>query len=129
MRGAVLRAMGGGLVVATLALLPAAASAGDRGRGEQLYAKHCVVCHALEPEFHKEGPSLYRIWGRRAGTVPYFGRYKGLRGATFSWDEKTMDAWLADPRALVSGKDSAMTLRVENAQDRADLIAFLKTLR
>jgi cytochrome c len=116
---------------AATAIMPASAAlaAGDEARGQQLYDKHCLVCHTLEPEFHKEGPSLYKIWGKRAGAVPYFGKYKALKGANFVWNEKTMDEWLADPRALVGGKDSGMTFRLENAQDRADVIAFMRTLK
>jgi cytochrome c len=107
----------------------AADAAGDKTRGRELYEKHCLVCHTLEPEFHKEGPSLYRIWGKRAGTVPFFGKYKALKGSDIVWNEKTLDEWLADPRRLVGGKDSGMTFRLEDARDRQDVIAFMKTLR
>jgi cytochrome c len=110
-------------------LAPAAAlAAGDTAHGQQIYDKQCLVCHSLEPEFHKEGPSLYKIWGKRAGTVPFFGQYKALKGATFVWDEKNLDAWLADPKALVSGKDTGMTFRLVDPVERAHVIAFLKTL-
>lgn len=58
-----------------------------------------------------------------------FAGYKGLRGADFVWDERTLDAWLADPRGLLDGKNTAMTLRLNDAGQRADVIAYLKTLR
>lgn len=102
---------------------------GNKDRGRALYDKQCLVCHALEPEFHKEGPSLAGIFGKRAGTVPFFGKYKALKGSDLVWNELTLDQWLANPRALVAGKDTGMTLQVSEAQDRADLIAFLKTVK
>jgi cytochrome c2 len=45
------------------------------------------------------------------------------------WDERTLDAWLADPRGLLDGKNTAMTLRLNDAEQRDDVIAYLKTLR
>jgi cytochrome c2 len=88
--------------------------------------KLCAVCHSLAPEFHKEGPSLSGFWGRKAGTAPFYGGYQSLKGATFVWNNTTLDAWLADPRGMTGGKDTKMTVRVTDADQRADLIAYLK---
>jgi cytochrome c len=106
-----------------------AGAAGDKERGKAVFESQCAVCHETAPEFHKEGPSLAGVYGRRAGTAPFFAGYKGLRGADFVWDERTLDAWLADPRGLLGGKNTAMTLRLNDAGQRADVIAYLKTLR
>lgn len=124
------RALAAAIAAALLiAALPAAASAGGNVRaGQQVYDKHCLVCHAVQPEFHKEGPSLAGIYGRRAGKAPFFTGYKALKGSTIVWDEQTLDAWLADPRGLVGGKDTGMTFRLEDPQARADVIAYLKGL-
>jgi cytochrome c len=43
------------------------------------------------------------------------------------WDETTLDKWLTDPSALVPG--TKMMFSVDDAQDRADVIAFLKAAR
>lgn len=108
----------------------AASEAGNVSRGRQVYDKQCLVCHSLEPEFHKEGPSLHKIWGKKAGSVPYFGKYKGLKGASgIVWNEKTLEQWLTDPRAMVDGRDTGMTLRLEDPQQRADVIAYLESLK
>lgn len=47
-----------------------------------------------------------------------------LKVAGFSWNEATLDAWLADPERLVPGQK--MGGSVPAAQDRADMIAYLK---
>ena len=104
-------------------------AAGSIERGKVVFENQCAVCHATTPEFHKEGPSLAGVYGRRAGTAPFFAGYKGLRGADFVWDEHTLDAWLADPRGLLNGKNTAMTFRLSDAGQRADVIAYLETLR
>ena len=72
-------------------------------RGQTVFEHQCAVCHSTVPEFHKEGPSLAGVYGRRAGKAPFFAGYKGLRGSIV-WDERTLDEWLADPRALLGGK-------------------------
>lgn len=98
--------------------------AGDFERGRDLY-RACAVCHALAPGLHTSGPSLAGVTERQAGTAEGYERYSpGLRDAGFAWDEAALDAWLADPRAMIEG--TYMSFRgVEDATARADLIAFL----
>jgi cytochrome c len=47
-----------------------------------------------------------------------------LKASNIVWNEATLDQWLTNPQALVPG--TKMILSVPNAQDRADVIAFLK---
>lgn len=119
------------VLAAVYALWPAhiADAAGSSDKGKAVFEHQCAVCHSTVPEFHKEGPSLAGVYGRRAGKAPFFAGYKGLRGSDIVWDERTLDDWLADPRALLSGKNTTMTLRLDDPGQRADVIAFLKTLR
>lgn len=123
---ALFTAMAGAMLL--LCLPPAARADGNARAGQKVYDQHCLVCHAVEPEYHKEGPSLAGVFGRRAGKAPFFTSYKALKGSTIVWDAQTLDAWLADPRGLVGGKDTGMTFRLEDAQARADVIAYLKGL-
>src|SRR3546814_11195027 len=71
------------------------------------------------------GPSLAGLWDRPAGRVDDFERYSaGLRSADFDWDAAVLDAWLADPRAMIP--DTRMVFRgIPAERDRADLVAFL----
>lgn len=68
------------------------------------------------------------VYGRRAGSVPFFAHYRALRGLDIVWDDQTLDGWLADPRAF-AGRDTAMSVKLPDAQARADVIAYLKTLK
>ena len=115
----------------SFAAVPSAgpASAQSASRGADIYNRQCLVCHATAAEFHKEGPSLAGVYGRKAGAAPFFAGYKGLKGADFVWNETTLDTWLADPRRLLAGRDTGMTLRVADPAQRADLIAYIRTLR
>ena len=107
-----------------LAASPAIA-AGDPEAGARAY-RACAACHSLEPGRHMTGPSLARIWGRRAGSATGFTRYSpALRSADIVWDEQTLDAWLANPLKLVPGNRMTFT-GIDDARARADLVAYLK---
>jgi cytochrome c len=94
-------------------------------RGARAYGT-CAACHSLKPGVHLTGPSLASLWGKKAGSVDGFVRYsKALKAADLTWDENTLNAWLADPQALVPG--NYMTFRgLKDDKARVDLIAFLR---
>jgi cytochrome c len=100
-------------------------SAGNASRGEQLFSQMCTGCHGLDAG--KEGPRLRGVFGRAAGGVGKFPYSEAMKKARLVWDEATLDKWLTDPDSVVAGTD--MAFRLENAQQRADIIAYLKTLR
>lgn len=99
-------------------------AAGDAANGARAF-RACAACHSLEPGRHKTGPSLSGVLGRKAGTAAGFRRYSpALKGADVVWDETTLDAWLADPQALIPGNRMVFT-GLTDAQVRADLVAYL----
>jgi cytochrome c len=72
------------------------------------------------------GPSLAGLWHRKAGSLASFTRYSpALKASGISWDDATLDAWLADPQRLVPGNTMPFA-GIEDAGQRHDLIAFLK---
>ena len=100
---------------------------GDAARGAALF-RFCAACHSLEPGIHLTGPSLGRVWGRRAGTVEGFTRYsEPLARANVVWDAATLDRWLEDPQTVVPGNTMTFQGLKERLQ-RADLAAFLKAV-
>ena len=101
-----------------------AETTGDPKRGEALYQQKCKACHSVED--NSTGPRHKGVFGRRAGTVSDYRYSLALEDQDFTWDDKTLDAWLADPSAVVTG--NLMGMSVQLAQDRQDLIAYLKTL-
>lgn len=110
--------------VALSAPLPVVA-AGDADAGARVYGV-CAACHSLEPGRHMTGPSLAEVWGRGAGSVDGFGRYSGaMREAEIVWDEQTLNAFLADPQALIPGNRMQFG-GIGDAETRADLVAFLE---
>lgn len=98
---------------------------GDDARGARLYESRCGGCHSADA--NRTGPAHRGIFGRRAGTVPGFDYSPALRASRLVWDARTLEAWLADPERTIPGQ--AMGYRVDDARDRADLIAYLRDLR
>jgi cytochrome c len=96
-------------------------AAGDPDHGAKVYHE-CMICHSLDK--NGIGPSHRDVFGRRAGSVLDYSYSAALKGANIVWNETTLDHWLTNPQELVPG--TKMMFSVGDAQDRADLIAFLK---
>ena len=98
--------------------------AGDATHGKLVFEKRCSVCHAMETERGREGPKLAGVFGRRAGSVAGFAYSAGLKNSGLTWTEADLERWLSDPDLVVP--DSNMDFRVPKAEERRDLIAYLK---
>jgi cytochrome c len=98
---------------------------GNAARGQALYVAQCMACHAVDA--HKTGPAHRGVFGRRLGSAPGYQYSDELAASRMRWTAQTLNAWLADPEDLVPGQ--RMGVQVDDAQDRADLIAWLASLR
>jgi cytochrome c len=99
--------------------------AGDAARGRQIFAP-CRTCHYPEKGYgHHNGPSLFAIFGRRAGTQQGFPYYsQALKRSDLVWTPELLNVWLANPTTFLPGT-SMVFVAIPGAQDRADLIAYL----
>lgn len=102
-----------------------AVSGGDPMRGKATFDRRCTGCHAIDAD--REGPRLRGAFGSRAGTKPDFAYSDNLKKSGIVWTDTTLDRWLQDPDATVPG--NAMDFSVPKPQDRADIVAYLKTLK
>ena len=102
-------------------------AAADPVRGATIF-QACAACHSTEPGVHMTGPSLARIWQRKAGTVEGFARYsEAMKHVELVWTEKTLDPWLSDPEKFIPG--TSMTFPgLRDSQARQDVIAYLKAV-
>lgn len=103
------------LVISKASALPSAA------HGEELY-QSCQDCHSLDT--NDVGPKHRGVFGRKAGSVPDYNYSAALRNSGITWTDVTLDKWLTDPQKLVPG--AKMFFHLDSAQDRADVIEFLK---
>ncbi len=111
-------------MAAWVALGSTAHAAGEIERGAAA-SRNCLACHSFAPGQHLTGPSLGGLWGRRAGTAAGFARYsEALKKSGIIWDERSLDAWLRNPAALVPGNTMPFG-GIADAGTRADLLAYL----
>ncbi len=124
MRMNTLLTLGLGLAIATVG--SSAFAGGDAANGKKIFNKRCKLCHSTESGKNKMGPYLAGIFGAKSGTTT-FSKYKGLKGSNYVWNEKNLDQFLANPKKFV-GKRS-MSFKLKKANERADVIEYLKTLK
>jgi cytochrome c len=102
-----------------------AQSGGDAERGSSLYASDCAECHSVREGKDKKGPSLYGIYGAKAGQRPGFKYSDTMLSSQIVWNAENLSRYLADPRAVVPNGKMKTDAAVSDAQERADLIAYL----
>lgn len=101
---------------------------GDPIAGEVLFKARCLGCHEHNSERNALGASLVGVMNRKAGTLPGATFSRALTESGITWNEASLDKYLAAP-----SKELPLTLMTAHeipiAKERADIIAYLKTLR
>lgn len=87
----------------------------------------CADCHSTKSG-DGVGPGLQGIVGRAAGAHGGFKYSPAMAHAGLVWDAKTLDAFLAHPKAVVPGTTMDFA-GVDDAAERANLVAYLATLK
>lgn len=111
----------------TFATATAAVEPGDAARGKYVFYQ-CRVCHYVEKLApHDNGPNLHNLFGRKAGTAPGFEFYSAaMKQSGIVWSPQYLDTWLANPTTFIPGTSMIFPQGIPDAQDRADLIAYLQ---
>jgi cytochrome c len=95
--------------------------------GPTLFKQQCATCHTnnlTDPV--RQGPSLFGVIGRRAGSVDGFHYSAGFAKADFVWDDAKLDAWITNPQAMIPG--AVMAYQQAKPETRVAIIAYLKEL-
>ena len=103
------------------------AMAADVEAGKVAFKK-CALCHTTEPGKNKIGPSLFGVVGRKSGSVDNFSYSEAMKNFDHTWDDETLDTYLADPRTVVPGTKMIFP-GIKDKTERDDVIAYLETLK
>jgi cytochrome c len=100
----------------------------DDSQGAQIFRK-CAVCHSSNPDSGgRAGPTLYRIFGRRAGSVADYPYSRALRDSDLVWTEATLDDLFEHgPDQMTPGSKMPLQ-RIPNAHERAELLSYLRRI-
>ena len=95
--------------------------------GERAYQK-CYACHSLEgPDPTTQGPSLMGILGRAVAAEPGFAYSPAMRAYAARqprWSRGSLDAFMADPQAVVPGNEMGF-FGMADAEERRTLLEYL----
>ena len=95
--------------------------------GEKVFKK-CKACHMVgEGAKNRVGPELTDVVGRPAGTAEGFKYSSAMQDAGkggLVWDDTSLHAYLADPKALVPGNKMTF-VGLKKDKDRDAVIAYL----
>jgi len=108
-----------------LALGLAGASPSHAADGARLFNLQCKTCHG--PKSTPMGPTLTGVAGADIAGRDDYAYSAGLKAKTGTWTDAALDAYLAKPMAFAPG--TRMMVAVPNAETRAALVTYLKTLK
>ncbi len=93
-----------------------------------LFSKGCSACHTLNfNSSQRQGPTLDRVIGRKAGSIKNFPYSDGLKNAEWDWTPERLDKWLINPQDVIP--DSYMLYRQTDPIVRKKIINFLQSDR
>ncbi|MCS0631230.1 cytochrome C [Telluria mixta] len=111
-------------------LMSAGCAVAQTNVGEQnlspLVKNSCAYCHTFSKGGpNGQGPNLYGLIGRKAGTAPGFeyspAFLKALEGKV--WTKELLDAWLSDTQKVAPG--TLMTYFLDDPKLRKKIVGYM----
>lgn len=119
------------LLLMILSYLPVFAYAQDQSinltNGEIIYKRRCSICHIIDNNRNRIGPSLNNIIGRKAGALPNFNYSSAMKQAGnqgLVWNKDNLIKYLSGPQAMIKGNRMANIPFTKN-ENLDDLIAYI----
>ena len=108
---------------------PQETGAGNAERGKVVAKEQCNICHSLNKGGKLVlGPNLFGIFGKPAGAIKGYKYSKAMLASGLTWTDATLTEFLADPERFIKGTKAKFP-GVKSSKKRADVIAYLKTLK
>lgn len=96
--------------------------------GKALFQKLCFTCHTIDKGgANKVGPNQWNLVGRKKGSEEGFSYSSGMKAMTGEWTYEDINHMIHKPTSFVKGTKMAFA-GVAKEQDRADIIAYLRTM-
>ncbi len=92
--------------------------------GKIAFNTSCRTCHSMREGDNRLGPNLHDIVGREAGSAEY-GYSPAMSASDIVWDEETLDRFIEDPDAVVSGNRMKPYGGISDDEVRASIVTYL----
>lgn len=99
-------------------------------KGEEIF-KQCAICHSLQPNEIRIGPSLYNIIDKKIASNKNFLYSQALSNFATQkkiWNPKLLDNYIENPAKIVPGNRMAF-VGINSAEDRKNLLTYLKKVK
>lgn len=110
-----------------LASFATPALAQDAEHGAAVFKRVCATCHQVAQPRSLQAPHLIGIVGRKIGSVAGYTYSQVFKDADGNWDEARLNAYIANPGEVMKG--TKMINKVPGETDRADIVAYLATVK
>jgi cytochrome c len=100
----------------------------DADAGKLAFNNACRTCHSLKEGDNRLGPNLYKVLGRKAGSLPNYGYSSAMKNADFIWDRTKLDRFIENPDGVVPGNNMKPYGGLASTDVRAEVIVFLESL-
>jgi len=92
------------------------------------FNSNCRTCHSAKAGDNRLGPSLAGIIGAKAGTRQGYANYsQAMKSAGVTWDEATLDKFIANPESVVPNNNMKPFGGVPDPAVRKKIIEGLKS--
>ena len=100
----------------------------DAASGQLEFNNACRTCHTVKEGDNRLGPNLYKVLGRKAGSLPDYPYSSAMRDAGFIWDREKLDQFIAEPDAVVRSNNMKPYGGLASAEARAKVIDYLESV-
>jgi len=114
-------------IVSGVCAITVPSMAQDAAAGKAVFQSQCSICHSVQQGRNLIGPSLFGLFGRKAGQVPGFHYSAANEASGLTWNATTLDPYLTSPSTVIPHTIMSYP-GLKDAKKRADLIAYLGTL-
>ena len=98
--------------------------------GQVQFNNRCRTCHSVREGDNRQGPSLYNLIGRKAGSLEDYALYsQAMRTSGVEWDAENLDAFIENPDAVIPGNNMKPYAGITDEAERKQIVTYLSTLR